>query len=93
MATPWKADGRMDGGYALAGIAGAVARGRLRFIDLFAGLGGFHQAIASLGHVCVFACEADPVLADLYEKNFGLRPSGDIRGIMAQTHQAMESSS
>jgi DNA (cytosine-5)-methyltransferase 1 len=51
----------------------------LRFIDLFAGLGGFHQALKKLGHRCVFACEANDVLAGLYEKNFGLRPHPDIR--------------
>ena len=51
----------------------------LRFIDLFAGLGGFHQALDRLGHTCVFASELDPALADLYEKNFGTRPQGDIR--------------
>lgn len=52
---------------------------KLRFIDLFAGLGGFHQALASLGHQCVFACEIDPQLASLYELNFGIRPHLDIR--------------
>ncbi|MDP2411481.1 MAG: DNA (cytosine-5-)-methyltransferase [Pseudolabrys sp.] len=51
----------------------------LRFIDLFAGLGGFHQALEKLGHRCVFASEIDPVLADLYQKNFGFKPRGDIR--------------
>jgi DNA (cytosine-5)-methyltransferase 1 len=51
----------------------------LRFIDLFAGLGGFHQALARLGHECVFASEIDANLADLYKKNFGLKPAGDIR--------------
>lgn len=51
----------------------------LRFIDLFAGLGGFHQALARMGHECVFASEIDTNLAELYEKNFGLKPSGDIR--------------
>lgn len=51
----------------------------LRFIDLFAGLGGFHQALARLGHRCVFASDIDPVLSELYEKNFGLKPAGDIR--------------
>lgn len=72
----------MDGGgYEAAKFSREVARGRLRFVDLFAGLGGFNQALASLGHQCVFACEADPVLADLYEKNFGLRPFGDIRKV------------
>ena len=53
----------------------------MRFIDLFAGLGGFHQALASLDHTCVFASEIDPELADLYEKNFGIKPHGDIRDV------------
>jgi len=52
-----------------------------RFIDLFAGLGGFHQALEALGHKCVFACEINDDLAALYEKNFGLRPHGDIRAL------------
>lgn len=51
----------------------------MRFIDLFAGLGGFHQALARFGHNCVFASEVDIELAGLYEKNFGIRPYGDIR--------------
>lgn len=51
----------------------------LRFVDLFAGLGGFHQALTQLGHRCVFACEIDEDLATLYEKNFGIRPFRDIR--------------
>jgi DNA (cytosine-5)-methyltransferase 1 len=51
----------------------------LRFIDLFAGLGGFHLALSGLGHRCVFACEIDERLADLYQKNFGIRPHADIR--------------
>jgi DNA (cytosine-5)-methyltransferase 1 len=51
----------------------------MRFVDLFAGLGGFHQALTQLGHRCVFASEIDHDLMDLYEKNFGLRPFDDIR--------------
>lgn len=53
--------------------------GNLKFADLFAGLGGFHQALERLGHSCVFASELNSGLADLYEKNFGIRPHGDIR--------------
>lgn len=51
----------------------------MRFIDLFAGLGGFHQALERLGHKCVFASELNHDLADLYERNFGIKPHGDIR--------------
>ena len=53
----------------------------LKFIDLFAGLGGFHQALAELGHECVFASELDGDLAELYRKNFGIKPHGDIRQV------------
>lgn len=53
----------------------------LRFIDLFAGLGGFHLALSQLGHTCVFASELNPELAALYERNFGLLPAGDIRKV------------
>lgn len=42
----------------------------MKFIDLFAGLGGFHIALSRLGHKCVYACEINPRLNDLYKKNF-----------------------
>lgn len=53
----------------------------MKFIDLFAGLGGFHQALSRRGGECVFASELNTHLADLYEKNFGIRPAGDIRSV------------
>jgi DNA (cytosine-5)-methyltransferase 1 len=52
---------------------------QLRFIDLFAGLGGFHVGLERLGHRCVFACEKDANLQAIYSRNFGLGPAGDIR--------------
>lgn len=53
----------------------------MRFVDLYAGLGGFHIALRRLGHECVFACEIDQEIQELYEKNFGIRPYGDIRNV------------
>ena len=56
----------------------------MKFIDLFAGLGGFHLGLKGLGHECVFASELDSELSDLYEANFGIRPAGDIRAVRTQ---------
>lgn len=56
----------------------------MRFVDLFAGLGGFHVGLERLGHECVFASELDPVLQDVYEKNHGIRPVGDIRRVKSK---------
>lgn len=53
----------------------------LKFIDLFCGIGGFHQALADMGHKCVFACDIDPKCRDTYEKNYRIRPAGDITEI------------
>jgi len=53
----------------------------LKFIDLFAGIGGFHLALQKLGHQCVFACEIDKTLSKLYEKNYGIKPEGDIKKV------------
>jgi DNA (cytosine-5)-methyltransferase 1 len=50
----------------------------MKFIDLFAGLGGFHIALESLGHECVFASEKKEHLAKLYEKNFEIEVNRDI---------------
>jgi DNA (cytosine-5)-methyltransferase 1 len=50
----------------------------MKFIDLFAGLGGFHVALEKLGHDCVFASEKNEILAQLYKENFGINPDRDI---------------
>ncbi|WGV52836.1 DNA (cytosine-5-)-methyltransferase [Stenotrophomonas indicatrix] len=49
-----------------------------RFVDLFAGLGGFHLALQRVGGKCVFAAEWKEHLRLLYQQNFGLMPEGDI---------------
>ena len=52
----------------------------LTFIDLFAGLGGFHIALESLGCKCVFTSELKEDLQKLYKINFPNTPriEGDI---------------
>jgi|SaaInlStandDraft_1057018.scaffolds.fasta_scaffold04559_3 DNA (cytosine-5)-methyltransferase 1 len=48
------------------------------FIDLFCGIGGFHQAIRSFGAKCVFASDIDNKCRKIYENNYGIKPVGDI---------------
>jgi len=58
----------------------------LRFIDLFAGLGGFHLALRGLGHECVFASEIDEELRSLYRTNY-LEAHGLIHGDIREYKQ------
>ena len=58
--------------------------GSFRFIDLFAGIGGFHEALNSLGGECVFASEKDLHARATYAANFDIAPNvfnDDIRKI------------
>ena len=48
------------------------------FVDLFAGIGGFHAALGALGGECVYASEWDKDSARIYERNWNLKPDGDI---------------
>lgn len=57
---------------------------KLRFIDLFCGIGGFRVAMDQaciendLIPECVFSSDIDTYCQDSYEANFGHRPTGDI---------------
>ena len=57
---------------------------KVRFIDLFCGIGGFRVAMDEacvendLQPECVFSSDIDKYCQDSYENNFGHRPSGDI---------------
>jgi DNA (cytosine-5)-methyltransferase 1 len=56
----------------------------MKFIDLFAGLGGFHIALSKLGMECVFASEINEELRQIYKKNHGILPAGDIRAVSVE---------
>lgn len=43
---------------------------KYKFIDLFAGIGGFHLAFHNLGAECVFASEKDLYARQTYQENF-----------------------
>lgn len=53
----------------------------LKFIDLFAGIGGFRLAMQTHGCRCVFSSEWDIPAQESYEAFFGDRPEGDITKI------------
>lgn len=52
--------------------------GKFTFVDLFAGIGGFHAALSALGGECVYAIEKDPAAAAIYERNWQMPALGDI---------------
>lgn len=49
-----------------------------KFIDLFAGIGGFRLALESFGAKCVYSNEWDRFAQETYQMNFGDTPEGDI---------------
>lgn len=55
----------------------------IKFIDLFAGIGGIRIAFERAGAKCVFSSEWDKFAQQTYEGNFGEKPRGDIRKIYA----------
>lgn len=55
------------------------------FIDLFAGLGGFRIALESMGSKCVYSNEWDEPVRQVYYKNFGDLPEGDITQVDENT--------
>lgn len=52
-----------------------------RFIDLFAGIGGFRTGFEQNGFECVFSSEKNTYCQEVYKNNFGETPFGDITQI------------
>ncbi|WKD86971.1 Modification methylase HhaI [Polaribacter huanghezhanensis] len=65
----------------------AMYKEKLKFIDLFCGIGGFRVAFEEaceengIQSECVFSSDIDKYAQDSYETNFGERPAGDITQI------------
>ena len=55
-----------------------VENPKFKFIDLFAGIGGFRLAVQNLEGKCVYTSEWDKAAKVTYRNNFGDIPFGDI---------------
>ena len=54
------------------------ALSKLKFIDLFCGIGGFRFALESFGSKCIFSSDFDKFCQETYKMNFHEQPKGDI---------------
>ena len=52
-----------------------------KFIDLFSGIGGFHQAMVQLGGECILASEIDLAAIETYKENYNIDSNINIRNI------------
>jgi DNA (cytosine-5)-methyltransferase 1 len=57
----------------------------LKYIDLFCGIGGFHQALSAIGAKCVLASDIDKKCCESYKLNYGIEPVNDIKNIDEKT--------
>ena len=54
---------------------------KIKFIDLFCGIGSFHYSFKKLGWECVMSCDIDKAVKETYKNNYGILPLGDITEI------------
>lgn len=61
----------------------------MKFIDLFCGIGGFHQAVRNNipDAECILASDIDPRCRQTYKDNYGIEPHGDIKAIDLNSFQ------
>ena len=62
-----------------------IVGSKLKFIDLCCGIGGFHYALANMGHECVMASDINKDCQDNYLINHKIEPLGDLSKIEINT--------
>ena len=78
-------DNDNDNGIIVDNISTKVDLSNYKFIDLFCGIGGFHQALHKLGAKCVLACDIDKECRVVYKNNYGLEPVSNVKDIDEKT--------
>lgn len=56
----------------------------LKYIDLFCGIGGFHQVLKKLNCKCVLACDIDKDCRKSYKLNYNIEPVKDVKEIIPE---------
>ena len=62
-------------------VNGSGPERKLRFVDIFCGIGGFRIAFERAGAQCVFSSDWDKFSRQTYAANFGETPHGDIHQV------------
>lgn len=62
----------------------------MKFIDLYAGIGGFRYALESLGHECVFSAEIDKYSLETYRTNFNENAYFDMDSLQKMTDKEID---
>lgn len=58
-----------------------TSKSRFKFIDLFSGIGAFHQALEKIGGECVFASDIDKYAIETYYDNYKMDSNCNIRDV------------
>lgn len=57
----------------------------MKYIDLFCGIGGFHQVLRDLKCDCLLACDIDKDCREVYKTNYKIEPIKDVKDINEKT--------